>query len=161
MSRQWITRGLLAAIVLQAGVLTAEFLNSVYPLWTGREIRLKTVPVDPRSLFRGNYARLSYEISRVSLPQDIDPQALRSNELVFVKLIPDKDGFHVYDGVSLSRPDNGSFIRGRLQRPFVREGSQAFGVRYGIEAFFAPKKKALALEEQLRDGGVAVVAAGG
>ncbi len=34
---------------------------------------------------------------------------------------------------------------------------------YGIEAFFAPKEKALKLEEDLRDGGVTVlmVSAGG
>ena len=35
------------------------------PLWTGKEIRVKVVPVDPRSLFRGNYARLNYDFSRL------------------------------------------------------------------------------------------------
>ena len=30
-------------------------------------------------------------------------------------------------------------------------------MKYGIEALFAPKEKALALERQLRDSGVAVV----
>ena len=31
----------------------------------GKEIRVKVVPVDPRSLFRGNYARLNYDFSRL------------------------------------------------------------------------------------------------
>ena len=157
MSRRWVTRGLLATLLLQLGVLAAEYLNSVYPLWTGREIRLETVPVDPRSLFRGNYVRLNYKISEIELPEAIKAEGLRWNEAVYVKLRKGRNDLHVFDGASLTRPESGLYIRGRLQFPFFNQAEQAYRLRYGIEALFAPEEKALALEEHLRDGGVAVI----
>ena len=157
MSHQWITRGLLATMLLQVGVLAAEYLNSVYPLWTGQEVRLETIPVDPRSLFRGNYVRLNYEISEINMLEEMKVQNLRWNEIVYVKLRPGKNNVHVFDGASFTKPEAGLYIRGRLQSPYGSVTSQPYQVRYGIEAFFAPKEKALALEGQLRDGGIAVV----
>lgn len=153
MSHLWIMRGLVAAVLLQLGILTVEYLNSVYPLWTGQEIQLKTIPVDPRSLFRGNYARLNYDISTINLPKNKDMQNIRSGEVVYVKLKLDKDGIHVFDSARLSKPEAGLYIRGRIQTPSLGRVS----VGYGIEAFFAPKEKALALEKGLRRGGVALV----
>ncbi len=156
MNRQWIQWGLVAAVVLQVGVLMGEYLNSVYPLWTGREIRLKTVPVDPRSLFRGNYTRLNYEISRITLPEPEKGPYPRFGEVVYVKLKQGEDGVYVFDSASLLQPEKGLFIRGRIQTPRWAR-SNTYQVRYGIEAYFAPKKKALELEKRLRDGGIAVV----
>lgn len=156
MSRAWILRGLIAAILLQVGVLAVEYLNSVYPLWTGQEIRLRTVPVDPRSLFRGNYTRLNYDISRITLSDTGATTVPRYGEVVYVKLKQGEKGLYEFDGASLSPPQQGLFIRGRIQaRRWLRGGT--YPVRYGIEAYFAPKKKALELEKQLRDGGVAVI----
>lgn len=143
--------GLLSAIALQVLVLAMVYGGAVYPIITGQEIRLKTTPVDPRSLFRGNYARLNYEISRLDAP-DIN-RAIRTNEVVYVKLKQDKNGLYIADGVSLEKPSEGLFILGRNES----ETSGSLRIRYGIEAFFAPKTKALALEKALRNKGVAVV----
>jgi len=57
---------------------------------------------------------------------------------------------------SLKRPAEGVYLRGRIEtnRPPYR-------VKYGIEAFFAPKKKAVQLERELRNGGVAVLMVAG
>ena len=143
--------GLAVVIVLQLGVLVMEYGSAVFPLITGEEIRIKVVPVDPRSLFRGNYARLSYEISRVNLPDD--SRALRKNEIVYVTLKKNENDLYEADGISLSKPDSGLFIRGRVGRTHDR----TIGIRYGIEAFFAPEEKALGLEKRLPAGGVAVV----
>jgi uncharacterized membrane-anchored protein len=157
MSRQWIMRGLVGAVALQVGVLAAEYLNSIYPLWTGQEIRLKTIPVDPRSMFRGNYVRLNYEISTINIPQQTDLAAPRQGEVVYVTLQPGDDDRHVSTSASFTQPDKGLYIRGRIQQPGWESGTQPYQVRYGIEAFFAPREKALELEQQLRDGGVALV----
>ena len=157
MNRRWIMPGLVAVIVLQISVLTIEYIASVYPLWTGKEVRLKTTPVDPRSLFRGNYAVLNYDISRVSLDNMEDALLRRSGEIIYVKLKPAENNLHVFDGASFSKPDSGLYIRGRIKSGGWSKNSQPYPVRYGIEAFFAPKEKALDLEKRLRDGGVAVV----
>lgn len=62
-NKRLLLLGLTLTICLQLMVLTTEFVSSVWPLWFGKPILLKTVPVDPRSLFRGNYVLLNYEIS--------------------------------------------------------------------------------------------------
>ena len=142
---------LIAVITLQLGVLVMEYGNAVYPLLTGKEIKLKVIPVDPRSLFRGNYARLNYNISRVYLSDST--RQFRRNEIVYVKLKQNDDEIYEQDGASISKPDEGLFIRGRARIA----GIGYVHVRYGIEAFFAPKEKALALEDKLRKGGIAVV----
>jgi len=151
MSRNKRVVALLGVMVLQLLLLVGMLAKASLPLWTGQEIRVRTVPVDPRSLFRGNYARLSYDFSRI--PKDTLPEdALRRNEVVYVTLQRADDNTWQYQSVSLDKPGSGVFIRGRLQNR-----GQRFDVRYGIEAWFAEKEQALKLEHDLRDGGVAVL----
>ena len=160
MSRRSVSIGLLLAMLLQAGVLGGEYLSAAYPLWTGSEIRLKTLPVDPRSLFRGNYARLSYDISSIPATAFDEFRPLRNGEVVFVTLKPGSGALYEFDGISLDRPESGVFLRGRvMKRHFSAQAG--IRVRYGIEAWFAPKDKALQLERDLRNGGVAVVMVAG
>ena len=88
---------------------------------------------------------------------------LRNGEVVYVVLKPDEDGLYEYSKVMLDRPSTGIFLRGRIQNRHVEwlpdqpQGNKKsyFRVNYGIEAFFAPRAKALELEEQLRDGAIA------
>jgi uncharacterized membrane-anchored protein len=156
MSRRHLFSGLVVVVLFQVGVLAGEYLNAVYPLWTGREVRLRTMPVDPRSLFRGNYARLDYEISRIPEMGVSEEKSLRPGEIVYVSLREGKDGLYEYEGAGLARPQEGLFIRGRVQE-YSQEPSVSLRVRYGIEALFAPPEKALALEKELRRSGIAVV----
>ncbi len=144
---------LCVAVFGQIGVLVGEYLNSVYPLWWGEEIRLEVVPVDPRSLFRGNYARLNYPIDQVDGSQVIQAVGqVRNGERVYVPLHP-SEGVYIAGRATLQKPESGLFIRGRVR---ASQGSR-FEMDYGIDAFFAPKVKALALEKSLRTGGVATV----
>lgn len=149
LSKKQMVYALIAAIALQITVLLMEYAGAVHPLMTGTEIKLKVIPVDPRSLFRGNYARLNYEISNINL--NLLAREPRMNEVVYVTLKVNDEGLYVADGVSFEKPETGLFMRGRASH----WGGQR--VRYGIEAFFAPKEKALKLEKDLRTGGVAVV----
>ncbi len=160
MKRQTVLIGLMAVVVLQAAVLAGEYLGAVYPLWTGRAVRLKTMPIDPRSLFRGNYARLNYEISRIPTADLGEKRMIRGGEVVYVLLKPADDGIYDYAGASLTRPQSGLFLRGRVEdrtQWFSRVRGDALHIRYGIEAYFAPKQKAMELERKLAHGGVAVV----
>ena len=161
MSKKTIAMGLMIVIVLQITVLASEYLGAIYPLWIGEEIRLKTIPVDPRSLFRGNYARLSYGISSIEGKYFSEKKNLRNGEIVYVKLKPGADGLYVFDSASLEKPKRGLFIRGRLQEKSSRRNRVMYDVRYGIEAYFVPKEKALALEKGLRDSGVAILMVAG
>jgi uncharacterized membrane-anchored protein len=157
MNRKTIIAGLALVIVFQVSVLAGEYLGAVYPLWTGEEIHLKVIPVDPRSLFRGNYAQLRYDISTIDVKELGEHKQFRNGEVVYIKLKPGIDGVYVFDGAGLNKPAAGPFIRGRIRAPNGQEDVRKFEVRYGIEAYFAPKQKALALERELRDGGIAIV----
>lgn len=155
--QKWLGRGLASAIALQLLVLLGIYLHAQLPLWTGEEIRLKAIPVDPRSLFRGNYARLQYDFSHLDAAQFAQRDKLREGEVVYVRLKPGADGLYVFAGAGLKEPAEGPFLRGRITGSWLRGDADSYQVNYGIEAFFAPKEKALGLESRLRNGGVAVV----
>ncbi|MGL6162548.1 GDYXXLXY domain-containing protein [Microbulbifer sp.] len=156
-----IVIGLIAAIAFQFVILTGMYVSAQMPLWTGTEVKLKTVPVDPRSLFRGNYARLEYTISRVDASLFPPGKRLRNGEVVYVSLEPGKNDLYELSGVSLQKPQSGLFLRGRVADRWFEGPGGSVRIKYGIEALFAPKEKALALEKELVDGGVAVVKVSG
>lgn len=164
LARPTLLVSLVAVMVFQGLVLIGMYGLSALPVITGTEIRLKTVPVDPRSLFRGNYARLGYDISRIPAAEFVEHEAddeyprarLRMGEVVYVRLQRTETGLYEFAGAQLTKPDRGVFVRGRV-RDFWAGEQREYQIEYGIEAFFAPKEKALALERQLADSGVAVL----
>ena len=166
MSRKAVSVGLGLAILFQLLVMAGGYLSAAAPLWLGQEIKIKTVPVDPRSLFRGNYARLRYDISQIRADAFADSNRaanLRNGEVVYVSLKPGADGLYEFAGAALEEPADGVFLRGRVANRRYENNATYYRVAYGIEAFFAPKAKAIELERGLADGGVAIlmVTAGG
>lgn len=159
MKQKTVLAGLVAAVVFQTAVLAGEYLGAMVPLWTGQAVRLKTIPYDPRSLFRGNYARLRYEIATIPVADLGVATRIRGGEVVYVLLKQGDDGLYSYAGASRTRPESGVFLRGRVDhsRRWNWRQDDTLNVRYGIEAFFAPKQKALDLEQKLRRGGIAEI----
>lgn len=156
MNNQQRGLALLLAIGLQVAVLAGMLVNSSLPLWAGDEIKLRTTPIDPRSLFRGNYARLNYEISTVPTGS-LTGRFIRHGEVVYVRLKQAPDGVFEYADIVLEKPQTGTFIRGRYQNSSFGIADQIdveqFNIEYGIEAYFAPVDEALALERELGSGG--------
>lgn len=149
--------GLFVAIVFQFFVLTGMYVNAALPLWTGKEVKIKTIPVDPRSMFRGNYALLRYDISQLStdlLPESDD---LRNGEVIYIVLKSGKNDLYKFSKAVLNKPESGIFLRGRIENRHYEKKAKYFRLKYGIEAFFAPKDKALALQNNLRKNGVAIL----
>lgn len=153
--RKIIIVSLLIAALFQLFVLTGMVGISAMPLWTGHEVKVKTIPVDPRSMFRGNYARLRYELSEVEIEQA--NKKIRNGEIVYVSLVKTQNGLYEFSHASLVKPQEGIFLRGRIHTHRFRGDQSNYNVKYGIEAYFAPKDQALALEKDLRDGGIAVL----
>ncbi len=147
---------ILSAVLFQFVVLSGMYVSAALPLWTGTEVKIKTIPVDPRSLFRGNYATLRYPFSTIESTELRGAEDLRNGEVIYITLKPEKGGLHEFAGASLEKPESGVYLRGRLQNRNYSD-SDILSLKYGVEAFFAPKETALALEEDLRDGGVAVL----
>jgi uncharacterized membrane-anchored protein len=143
-------RWLMAAVVLQIGVLAMVYFGSVWPLWTGEEVRLEIAPVDPRSMFRGHYARLNYTVATVDSKLFEGPdENLRKGEVVYVFIEEGEGEVWRATRVQLEEPLSGLFLRGRLTQAWPHN-EQPLRVRYGIEAWFAPKAKALEIEKAVR-----------
>lgn len=142
-NRRLLGAGLLLTLGLQLAVLGTEYLSSIWPLKYGQPVLLKTQPVDPRSLFRGNYVRLAYTIS--SVDKSLAQEPFRRHEVVYVAL-KQEGRYHVASALLHEPPEQGPFIRGR-----VRWAGSSYRIDYGIEAFFMPKKKALETESAVRE----------
>ncbi|MCR4441725.1 MAG: GDYXXLXY domain-containing protein [Peptococcaceae bacterium] len=63
-------------LFLQLAILAGMVFNNQLIILRGERITLKVEPVDPRSLFQGDYVRLEYPINRLNLKNiehDFDP----------------------------------------------------------------------------------------
>jgi len=149
LNKRFLAIGLALTISLQMMILATEYLSSIWPLWFGTPVILKTAPLDPRSLFRGNYVRLNYDIS--SIDKNLSQERFKRGEVGYVGL-KEEGGYFVATGLYREKPSSGLYIRGRVNR----DGSR-YRMKYGIEAYFMPKVKALKAERSLRRGAEAEV----
>jgi uncharacterized membrane-anchored protein len=135
---------------MQLLIVTGKILAAEWPRHTGEAVLLRVRPVDPRSLLRGDYVRLDYEIGR--LPWELldaeDLDELPRYQEVYVSLQRQGEE-HVARRVSLNRPERGVFIRGRTLS-YASEGDTLI-LEYGVEAYFATPERAQEIERELRD----------
>jgi len=134
---------LISAVVFHLIVLSGMIVKRYTPLMTGKTILLKVEPIDPRSLFRGEYVILSYEFSR--LPQtgvegipdrrgsfrDWDRAKGRN---IYVSLSYDEAaGYWKAEKFSLKPPKEGMFLKGRV--------GKSGRIAFGIESYFVEEGK--------------------
>lgn len=149
----------LATALLLVLVLLALVEQRARILRGGTEIRLKTVPVDPRDLFRGDYVVLSYPISTVQA-DTAGKTAFERGERVYVSLGRDEQGFAKATGVSRDWPKAGDgtvVIAGRVistsacatntNGDFDCSGQRnRLRIAYGLESYFVPQGEGRAIE---------------
>lgn len=122
----------------------------------GKEIRLKTVPVDPRDLFYGDYVVLNYEISTLNnslwkgreLPEMGDP--------IYVVLAGEGDRYHAVSAHP-SKPDVSAgqlVLRGTYDYSPIPETMR---ISYGIERYYVPEGQGHQIEDLTRNGNATVV----
>ena len=135
----------LGVVLAQLIVLAGELGYCLYPHITGKEVLLATAPVDPRSLFRGQYVRLSFEISRISVSffDQKERESLEVGDTVYV-VLKEHDGVYKASSASSSKPSGTTYIAGTVSRL----GGSIVNVRYGLEAYFANPERAKELETQ-------------
>ena len=146
-------RAIIVGLVLTAA-LGWIVAGRVAILKNGREIVLKTRPVDPRDLFRGHYVRLNYDISRIRLNEGRKERFgdLRRNQTIYVTLKPGADGYWVFDSASRTMPaprGDRVTLKGWLRYAYPSYLEKAY-IAYGLERYYAPKKRALELEKMTR-----------
>lgn len=165
---------IIGIIIFQIIILLAMLVKANMPLWFGTEIKIKVKPVDPRSMFRGNYVRLTYDFSSIEInyKHPLYDKNLRKGEKIYISFTK-TDDIYVYNKISLEEPTNTIYIQGRIKRkPYKiynyklssaeqeNHNKKNLLIRIkvaNISALFAPKEKALSLESTLKDGAVSVL----
>lgn len=102
-------------ILLQVLLLTGIIAYREYWIATGERVVLRTVPVDPRDIFRGDYVQLSYEISSLDLDSLNAKDSFKPNETIYVGLSKNEDGTYKSSSASKAMPQGTKFIQGRVQ----------------------------------------------
>lgn len=145
---------LLLAIAFQILVLGFMAAKREYILHNGAIIYLRTAPIDPRDLFRGDYVRLRYEISTVpveAVSVEIKGRQQKSEygRTVYAALGLGERGLGEVTTVSTERP-SGLFLKGRLAAPwqFGIFSQQRVAMEYGIEAYYVQQDKGREIEKQ-------------
>ena len=151
-------------VLLQTGALVAMVALKQRTLITGTPVLLKTEPVDPRSLFRGDYVVLNYAISSLDYGAVDGDDGFRRRDEVYVVLRP---GETYWEPVSIHREmpvraQDTVVIRGEVEYTGVwidSESRDGIRVRYGIESYFVPEGEGRAIELPRNDGKVAILVA--
>ena len=143
----------IAAVALQVLVLGYIAGEREWVVHTGHTVWLRTAPIDPRDVMRGDYVRLDYEIARV--PRDRWRDGLtnraaadgdrRPETRVYASLQIDSNGLAEVATLSDLQPKEGLFLRGKIDPAMSWRGSEA--IRYGLEAFFMEQGQAQQLED--------------
>lgn len=134
---------LFVLIILAWAVALGGFIAyKEYTLRTGETILLKTVPIDPRDLFRGDYIVLTYEISRLNM--DSFPNRfleINTDDVIYVEL-QKADKYWTAVNIHKENPNKIS-IKGRVKDMY----DSTLNMEYGIESFFVPEGEGRELEK--------------
>lgn len=180
-SKSWLW-GLIAAVaVVQTAALAKIVVDRQSLLTTGREIIVKTEPVDPRDLVRGDYVVLGYGLNPIDSAKINDPTAfagIARGSVVYVT-VAEQPG-HVWRPVRVtaSYPEavgaNEAVLKGIVEQRWTtpadppataplppEQRGTTLNLRYGIESYFVPEGTGRKLEQMVRDQTVeAVIAVG-
>ena len=142
----------LAAAVLPLGVLLWLPLEPICVLTWGREICLAARPIDPRDPFRGDYVAL--EMDAASVPDAAFRPAFELSAFgreCFVTLAPEPSGLWGPSLVTLTEPEDGVYLRGRIDFRKARS-TMHVDLGEGLRRFYVPEGTGQALERAARDG---------
>jgi uncharacterized membrane-anchored protein len=155
---------LLIVVLLQTAALIAMVGMKQHTLNTGVQVLLETEPIDPRSLFSGDYVILNYKISALDLNKlGTDKREFKSNETFYVTLKPGKPYWEPI-GVTHEIPPaaagnvvikgtvdwvSDSFWNSATQK---EEKGKFLRMRFGIENYFVPEGEGREIERRVIDG---------
>lgn len=134
-------------VTLQIVFLVAMIGMKWSTLAYGTKILLKTQPVDPRDLFRGDYVILNYEISSLDLKliSTAGKKEFKSGDTVYVSL-EKKDKYWTARTVTANKPDQLA-IKGTVQ--YYDDYGKILTVNYGIDSYYVPEHQGLELERDM------------
>lgn len=150
--------GALASGLLFTLILGYMVVDRVRLIKGGQEIVLPIRPVDPRDLFKGDFVRLGFDISRVDrklLPVDV--VNAKRETVVYVTI--ERDAADKWQPVAVATAlsskvaPNQIVIQGRSNR-YVPEA-----IRYGLERYYLPEGTGGRIEDMARKSQISAIVA--
>jgi len=130
-------------VLLQLGLIAAPLVERLQVQFTGQEVTLELIPVDPRDLLRGDYVIVNLAISRLSSSAAESAGSLERGDRVYVGLDMDANGVAQPAGLHLERAEAGALaIAGTVRRV----NADRIFIDYGLDAFFLPEGTGLEIE---------------
>ena len=147
-------RTFIKAMLVPAVILFGFIGYNYYTLNIGQEILLKTAPVDPNDLFRGDYVNLRYDISVIDLTKIVYDQPFINGEDVFAILAKGEKYWFVtrIGHFSQSLQKTEVCIKGKITNSYQNQ----INVNWGIESYFVPEGKGRDIEQDIRNVSVKV-----
>ena len=132
-------------------IISFSVIKNEIILNTGREVLLKTLPVDPRDILMGDYVILNYEIAQVR-PYKLKG-GVKTGKYVYVTLTTDRNNVAEIKDMSYDKPSK-PYIKGKIGGcdttiPLYKNGSC---IKYGIESYYVKEDTGHEWERKLRDG---------
>lgn len=142
----------LLAVILQVFVLAYMAGEREYILRNGEVVHLRTAPIDPRDLFRGDYVRLNYEISRIAVDRltvGQDVAEIKKGDKLYIGLQEGPGGLYEFANARLQKPNKGLYLTGRTPYPNrMLQPHNPIWVHYGIEAYFVEQGRGRDIEKR-------------
>lgn len=154
---------LLLACLVPIGILIGMTVTPLYTLMTGEEVILRTIPVDPTDLFRGDYVVLRYEAEEIpssliskEVRTELDNGGYETEVYVPLEL---KDGVHTPTEVLLTKPNSDLYLKGKFNYIGPSwdsgiEGREVAYISYSLDKYFVEDNTGLDLEEASRNGNI-------
>lgn len=148
--------------IVQTAILGYMIEGRAAILRSGTDVLLKTAPVDPRDLLRGDYVILTYDISTISTTS-ITGTRPETGEVarLNVRLKPGVDGFWTVSAASFDplAEEAGSVVL--ISQPVTIydwewQNAGNLTVSYGIERFYVPEGEGTPIEDGRNQGRVSV-----
>lgn len=154
-------------LLMQIALLSAMIFSNYLVIYQGEKIILQVEPVDPRSLFQGDYVQLSYAFSTIDLStfnNDINQDTIKRQDDIY--LVFDKQDDLSIPVLATQNKDlitDKLYIKGEIRyvtpaalTPNKFENLPPQGpilhVDWNIEKYFVPEGKGKEIEEQIRNG---------
>jgi uncharacterized membrane-anchored protein len=140
------------AVILQLLVLAYMAVEREYVVRNGQIILLRTAPIDPRDMFRGDYVRLNYEISRIPVKMIKGAEGvgeLKKGAKIYARLKEGPGGLSELESADLQKPEKGLYLTGRIPHPYRKpQAGTPIRVNYGIEAYFVEQGSGREIEKR-------------
>ncbi len=149
-NKKYLILAFIVVVLVQLFVPAKMIYDSENVIKEGVAFKFNTAPVDPNDPFRGKYITLRYKETNFKVSNEMD---WKKNDLVYVTLTKDTEGFAKIQAVSKEKPSNNdNFVKATVD--YV-SNKKVLHFHYSFDRYYMEESKAYDAEiiynESLRD----------